>query len=95
MWRDVSRQLGLHKQAVPVKSESTPATGSRSLQRALSDAPAMDDEDASRREEIAAERKDTWAQTQQLRRKFAHVFSIRASTPSDLQKWLESTPCGP
>ena len=70
--------------------ESAPATVARSLKRALSDAPAMDGDDA-RREEVDAERRETWTQTQQLRKKSAHVFSTRASTPSDWQKWLEST----
>ena len=83
-WRDLSRQLGLHKEAVSISSESAPATATRSLKRALSDAP-MDGDDA-RREEVDAERRETWTQTQQLRKKFAHVFSTRSSTASDWQK---------
>ena len=91
-WRDLSRQLGLHKAAVPAGSESAPAAGDRNLRRSLSDAPAMGDEAESRREEVEAERRDTWTQTQQLRKKFASVFHACASTTQEWQDWFATVP---
>lgn len=91
-WRDLSRQLGLHKQAVSI-TDATPSTGARSLKRALSSGdstPAGDSSAQARREEVEAERQETWRQTQDFRKKFAHVLSCRASTPADWQRWFES-----
>ena len=88
-WRDLTRQLGLHKQAVSI-CDTTPATGGRSLKRAISSADASTGETTTRRDEVEAERQDTWRQTQELRKKLAHVMSTRASTPTDWQRWLES-----
>ena len=91
-WRDLCRQLGLHEASIPAGSESAPVAGDRNLRRSLSDAPAMDDEVESRREEVEAERQETWTQTQQLRKKFAHVCCTRASTPKEWQEWFEGVP---
>ena len=52
------------------------------------DAPSG--ENSTRREEVEAERVDTWQKTQELRKKLAHVMSTRASTPTEWQKWLDS-----
>ena len=88
-WRDLQRQLGLHKQAVSI-TDTTPTTGVRALKRAISSGDAPAGESSARREEVEAERLDTWRQTQDLRKKIAHVMLTRASTPTEWQRWLES-----
>ena len=72
-WRDLQRQLGLHKQAVSI-TDTTPTTGVRALKRAISSGDAPSGESSARREEVEAERLDTWRQTQDLRKKIAHVL---------------------
>ena len=59
-WRDLARQLGLHKRAVSI-TDTTPTTGVRALKRAISSGSAPSGEGSARREEVEAERQDVAA----------------------------------
>ena len=68
-WRDLSRQLGVHRSAVSC-FDAEPGSTNRSLQRTMTEDGA-DDED-ERAKEIKAERQETWKS----------AGNARKSTPS-------------
>ena len=81
-WREVARQLGVHKQIVSASSFGQLPLG----------APVViedEAEDASRSAQMRQERKETWNKAQTGRWKHAAVSHSGARTVEDLQKWFE------
>jgi len=88
VWRELSRQLDIHKQTVGVGNDSMPpAASARALQRALSDCP---DDDATRAAEVEAERLETWRSAVAIRRKYASASLVQGKTEQDLRTWFEA-----
>ena len=85
-WRDLSRQLGVHRSAVSL-GDGEPRETNRSLKRTLTEEGA-DDEDA-RSKEIRAERIEAWKNAQQGRKKYAVVSHADVKNMQDVQKWFE------
>jgi hypothetical protein len=89
LWRELSRQLDIHKQTVGVSSTegAPPPASSRALQRALSDCAEGDD--SGRTKEVEAERLETWRSAVTIRKKFASASLATWKTLRDLQDWFE------
>ena len=85
-WRDLSRQLGVHKSAISL-GDSEPSSTNRSLKRTLTEEGADDEDD--RAKEIRAERIEAWKNAQQGRKKYAIVSHADVKTSHDVQRWFE------
>ena len=85
-WRELTRQLGLHKHTVAAAAGGMPppATG-RALKRVLSQEGGAD----IRESEIEAERLETWKTVVTNRKKFATASVAKFKTADQLQTWLE------
>ena len=86
-WRDVVRQLGVHKAAISLEEGGGPPSSSRSLKRVLTEEGADDEDD--RAKEMKQERVEAWKNAQLSRRKFANVSHMDFKSNNDMQKWLE------
>jgi len=86
-WRDVSRQLGVHKATVSLTEGGPPQASSRSLKRMLTEEGAEEEDD--RAKEMRQERVETWKNAQLARKKYATVSFSDVKTSQDVQKWFE------
>ena len=86
-WREVTRQLGVHKQIVSASTlGALPPQSQRSLQRVLTEDGG---DDAERSSEMRQEREETWKCAQTARKKFAQVSCTVVRKSADLQTWFE------
>jgi len=86
-WRDLSRQLGIHKSAVSLSDGGLPHASSRSLKRVLTEEGA--DEEDDRAKEMRQERAEAWKKAQLARKKYAVVTHADVRSAQDIQKWFE------
>ena len=86
--REIHRLVNLHKSVVETGSSGPPETGSRTLQRYVSESA----EDPARKEELRKERHDAWRQAVTARKKFVHTGWQRVATKQQLQAFFAKTP---
>ena len=81
-WRDLSRQLGVHKSAISL-GDSEPNSTNRSLKRTLTEEAVEDDDE--RTKEIRQEHMEAWKNAQWNRKKYA-TTSADVKNHHDVQK---------
>ena len=87
-WRDVVRQLGIHKATVSISEDGGPPSAShRSLKRVLTEEGVADEDD--REVEMKKERAEAWKNAQLNRKKLATVCHAPIKTAADIQKLFE------
>ena len=88
-WRDVVRQLGVHKATVSASEKGGPPdVSSRCLKRVLTEDGA-DGDDQDRAAEMRKERQEAWNSAQVGRRKYATATHATVKSAQDIQKWFE------
>ena len=86
-WREVTRQLGVHKQVVSATTPGAlPPQSHRSLKRVLTEDGGEDDD---RTAAMRQEREETWKSAQTARKKYALVSHAVGRKSADLQAWFE------
>lgn len=85
--RDLTLQLGTHRQAVSVSDGAPPPPSTRELRRAIT--AEGGDEREERKQQARQERAEAWKSAQNSRKRLALVSVAKFKAKADLQKWYE------